>query len=64
MKKGELICRKLKCHECPISSINCASSILDTNNKTLYTILEIWEDLYEEKEIYDILKSRLDKEEK
>ena len=57
---GELLCKDLDCERCTFNSLNCAISGGDSN---LYEHLEGWYEKFQDKEIYDILKARLDKEE-
>ena len=56
---GDLICRELKCENCPLHCTNCRE--VDIYN-TLYENLEEHYSFFKDKEIYDILKKRLDKE--
>ena len=56
---GDLICKDLKCENCPLYSINCDAGDAYSN---LYKILEFCYAHINDKEIYDILKKRLDEE--
>ena len=56
---GDLICKDLKCENCPLYSINCDAGDAYSN---LYRNLEYHYEQFKDKEIYDILKKRLDKE--
>lgn len=58
-KVGELICRDICCADCPLRSIDCGG---EGGNESLYDKLEYTFVDMNDKEIYDILKSRLDKE--
>ena len=55
---GELICKDIICRDCPLWIITCANK----NNKSLYDNLEYIFKGSDDKELYDLLKSRLDKE--
>ena len=55
-KVGDLICKELNCVNCPFYKFPCEGKISDD----LYTIL--FNNYKDDKEIYDILKTRLDKE--
>ena len=61
-KVGEQLCNKIECDSdtCPLYSINC--SLESKDDPSLYDVLEAWHKKYKDKEIYNILKSRLDKE--
>ena len=59
-KVGEKLCKDLDCKLCPLNRLNCA---VCGGNSNLYGHLEGWYEKFHDKEIYDILKSRLDKEE-
>lgn len=56
-KVGEQLCRAIECQYCPLSG--CCRNV---QNRSLLTNLKFWNDRYNDKEIYDILKARLDKE--
>lgn len=56
-KVGGLICEDVDCKSCPLSG--CCSASL---SKSLFNNLEVWYKDRHDKEIYDILKARLDKE--
>ena len=59
MKKvGEMVCTDISCEDCPLYRITC----MYKNDVTLYEALDNWYEKFHDKEIYDILKSRLDKE--
>lgn len=55
-KVGELICNEVGCANCPLYNFLCR----DQGSNDLYTIL--FNNYKDDKEIYDILKARLDKE--
>lgn len=55
-KVGDLICEDVACESCPLSDC-CFSS----SSNSLFNNLEAWYEEHHDKEIYDILKSRLDK---
>ena len=57
-KIGELKCRNIKCSDCPLRILACSSYAC----QTLFENLEITRDTYDDQEIYNILKARLDKE--
>lgn len=57
-KVGDTICREICCYNCPLKMLDC----LDNNNRTLFEKLEIVHKEYNDKELYDILRARLDKE--
>lgn len=54
---GDLQCEDADCKDCPLYAIHCFPA-----NDNLYNILEKWLEVYEDKELYEILKARLDKE--
>lgn len=56
-KVGEQFCGAIYCNKCPL--VRCC---IETEQCTLYENLEGWNKEYNDKKIYDILKSRLDKE--
>lgn len=56
---GDLICKELKCENCPLYSINCDAGDAYSN---LYKNLEFHYEQFKDKEIYDLFKKRLDKE--
>lgn len=59
-KVGELKCYDLQsCKKCPLKSLYCPICKSDDN---LYNVLEEWFKKYEDKEIYDIMKKRLEEE--
>lgn len=58
-KVGEKLCKDLDCKLCPLNRLNCA---VCGGNSNLYGHLEGWYEKFHDKEIYDILKKRLDKE--
>ena len=59
-KVGELLCKDVDCDTCPLRTLHCDAAYSDT----LYKILErhFAEIGIKDKEIYNILKARLDKE--
>lgn len=58
---GDKECLDFKdCKDCPFKAIDCLEEKI--NIYTLYDILDSWFQLYKDQEIYEILKSRLDKE--
>lgn len=54
---GDLKCEDTECKYCPLYGIHCFPT-----NDNLYNILEKWLEVYKDKEIYNIIKARLDKE--
>lgn len=56
---GNLICKDLKCENCPLYSINCVNGDAYSN---LYKNLEYHYEQFKDKEIYDLFKKRLDEE--
>lgn len=56
-KVGDLICEEVACESCPLSDCCCAGS-----SESLFNNMEAWYEEHHDKEIYDILKARLDKE--
>lgn len=56
---GNLICKDLKCENCPLYSINCD---IGDSYSNLYEILEFHYKQFKDKEIYDLFKKQLDKE--
>ena len=58
---GDLKCEELTCATCPLRVINCVN-ITTSVEKTLYQILGEFLPKYQDQEIYDLLKARLDKE--
>lgn len=58
-KLGEKLCEEIGCDECPLLRLNCPMEI---TKSSLYEILKDWYEINKDKEIYDILKARLDKE--
>jgi hypothetical protein len=58
---GDLKCEELTCATCPLRAINCGN-IATSVKKTLYEILGNFFPEYQDQEIYDLLKARLDKE--
>ena len=58
---GDLKCEELTCATCPLRAINCGN-IATSVEKTLYQILGNFFPEYQDQEIYDLLKARLDKE--
>ena len=54
---GDLQCEDVDCKDCPLYAIHCFP-----NPDTLNVVLEKWLEVYGDKEIYEILKARLDKE--
>lgn len=54
---GDLKCEDVECKYCPLYSIHCFP-----NPDTLNYVLEKWLEVYGDKELYKILKARLDKE--
>lgn len=59
-KLGELKCEEIDCLECPLRAIKCGN-IVTSGEKTLYQILGNFSK-YQDQEIYDLLKKRLDEE--
>lgn len=59
-KVGENNCIKTECKCCPLHGIDCC---VGTSASTLYKTLNDWYDEFHDKELYEILKARLDKEE-
>ena len=59
-KLGEKICIDFRCSNCPLHRIRCFEENYDWS---LYEILDNWYEKFQDKELYDILKARLDKEE-
>ena len=57
-KVGELKCCDFTCDNCPLRIIDCSS----VASKKIYDILEDFNKAYNDQEIYDIIKKRLDKE--
>lgn len=57
-KVGDLICKDTICRDCPLCIIHCANM----TNESLYDNFEYTFEDIDDKEIYDILKARLDKE--
>lgn len=57
-KVGDLKCRNMKCSDCPLRVVDCSRYAC----RTLFENLEVIKDAYDDQEIYDILKKRLDKE--
>lgn len=57
-KVGEQFCEDLLCCKCPLWGISCGIK----SRNTLYDKLNRWNENYKKKEVYDILKTRLDKE--
>ena len=63
---GDLKCKEFTCTTCPLRAIDCAN-IVTSVEKTLYQILEEIKGIalsgdYFDQEIYNLLKTRLDKE--
>lgn len=58
-KLGEKLCEEIGCDECPLLRLNCP---MEFTKSSLYEILKDWYEINKDKEIYDILKARLDKE--
>lgn len=56
---GDLICSGVNCDDCPLKCIDCRFEYI---NVSLYEKLESFRKIYNDKEIYDFLKKRLDKE--
>lgn len=56
-KVGELLCKDLDCEDCPLSG--CCSAC---PSMPLLHNLQVWYENRNDEEIYNILKSRLDKE--
>lgn len=56
---GDLTCRMIDCKHCPLDSINC---YFGDDSRTLYEKLGHHYLRFQNKEIYDFLKKRLDKE--
>ena len=59
-KLGEKLCEEIGCDDCPLLRLNCPMQVVESS---LYEILKDWYEINKDKEIYDILKARLDKEE-
>ena len=57
---GEKFCKELNCVKCPLNRLNCRA--IRGDNSKLYEQLEGWYAIFQDKELYDILKARLDKE--
>ena len=59
---GNLKCGEVdfKCSECPIRAVCLPNE--KTDEQTFYAELELWNKYAKDKEIYDLLKARLDKE--
>ena len=57
-KLGEKLCKEMVCDNCPLCKITCMYRYY----KTLYEVLDNWYERFQDKELYDILKARLDKE--
>lgn len=58
-KLGEKLCEEIGCDECPLLRLNCPMQVVESS---LYEILKDWYEINKDKEIYNILKARLDKE--
>lgn len=58
-KLGEKLCKEMVCDNCPLCKITCMYRYY----KTLYEVLDNWYERFQDKELYDILKARLDREE-
>ena len=56
-KVGDLKCTEISCEKCPLRTLSCISA----PGKTLYEMLDLTE-ADTDKEIYDLMKNRLDKE--
>lgn len=56
---GDLMCKDIKCENCPLYGIDCFNGDAYSN---LYINLEYHYEQFKDKEIYDFLKKRLDKE--
>ena len=54
---GNLKCTEISCEKCPLRALSCISA----HGKTLYEMLDLTE-VDTDKEIYDLMKNRLDKE--
>ena len=59
-KIGELKCDDFRCEKCPLRVLN--HSVRHSDREKLYDILENFNELFHDQEIYDIIKKRLDKE--
>ena len=59
-KIGELKCDGFRCEKCPLRVLN--HSVRHSDREKLYDILENFNELFHDQEIYDIIKKRLDKE--
>lgn len=59
-KIGELTCEEISCEKCPMEAIYCGTFRLKKD--VLYDVLSEWFKECNDKEIYDILKARLDME--
>lgn len=57
-KVGEKLCREMVCDDCPLYRISCMYRYY----MKLYDVLDNWYEKFQDKELYDILKARLDKE--
>ena len=55
---GENLCKQY-CNGCPLIVLQCFGD--DTKNKPLYEVLDYTTPRYQDQEIYDLLKARLDK---
>lgn len=58
-KLGEKLCKSTLCDNCPLYRISCMYRYY----MKLYDVLDNWYEKFQDKELYDILKARLDKEE-
>lgn len=57
-KIGEQFCKDIQCAKCPIKILNCGGR----QYNTLFEIIAYLKDYYDDKEVYDMFKARLDKE--
>ena len=51
------MCTDTKCYKCPLRVIDC-----DNFGSNLYESLDLWFKKYNDQEIYNVIKSKLDKE--
>ena len=59
---GHALCRDTDCSKCPLRMLDCTDYCGDRmQDKTLYEILDYQNTFYQDKEIYDLVKARLDK---
>jgi hypothetical protein len=59
---GHALCMDTDCNKCPLRMLDCSDMNGDMmQDKTLYEILDYQNEFYPDKEIYDLVKARLDK---